>query len=165
MPYSCLSFISHNLVGKSGKSTISRVLFLLRGDDHLSGTGVTDSLMRPYPGTERAAPLFPYLVLLQVGFAGPASYLTAGELLPHLSTLTYSEISLRPTRYRRYISVALSLGSPPPGITRHPALWSSDFPQRRPFSPCLRDHLVDFRHNLTRLLGFGQSMLPFLTLS
>ena len=28
----------------------------------------------------------------------------------------------------RYLSVALSLGSPPPGVTRHPALWSSDFP-------------------------------------
>ena len=30
--------------------------------------------------------------------------------------------------FRRFISVALSLESPPPGITRHPALWSSDFP-------------------------------------
>ena len=28
----------------------------------------------------------------------------------------------------RYLSVALSLGSPPPGVTRHSALWSSDFP-------------------------------------
>jgi len=27
-------------------------------------------------------------------------------------------------------SVALSLGSPPPGVTRHAALWSSDFPPR-----------------------------------
>lgn len=27
------------------------------------------------------------------------------------------------------ISVALSLGSPPLGITQHPALWSSDFPR------------------------------------
>jgi len=28
----------------------------------------------------------------------------------------------------RYLSVALSLGSPPPGVTRHSALCSSDFP-------------------------------------
>lgn len=70
---------------------ISRVLYPLRGDDHLSRTGVTDSLMRPYPGTERAAPLFPYLILLQVGFTWPASYLTAGELLPRLSTLTATD--------------------------------------------------------------------------
>ena len=32
------------------------------------------------------------------------------------------------TRGMRYLSVALSLGSPPPGVTRHPALCSSDFP-------------------------------------
>ncbi len=30
---------------------------------------------------------------------------------------------------RRYLSVALALGSPPLGVTQHPALWSSDFPQ------------------------------------
>ena len=139
-----------------GSQRVSRVLSLLRGDDHLSGTGVTDGLMRPYPGTERAAPLFPYLVLLQEGFAGPASYLTAGELLPRLSTLTYSEISLTTDlRYRRYISVALSLGSPPPGITRHLALWSSDFPQRLPFGTCPRDHLVDF---VTILLDYISSV-------
>ena len=39
--------------------------------------------------------MFPYLVLLRVGFAGPASYLTAGELLPHLSTLTGPSQSVR----------------------------------------------------------------------
>jgi len=30
----------------------------------------------------------PYLVLLQMGFTEPCSHLHAGELLPHLSTLT-----------------------------------------------------------------------------
>jgi len=29
-------------------------------------------------------------------------------------------------------SVALSLGSPPLGVTQHPALWSSDFPLAAP---------------------------------
>jgi len=28
----------------------------------------------------------------------------------------------------RFLSVALSLESPPPGVTRHSALWCSDFP-------------------------------------
>jgi len=51
-------------------------------------------------------------------------------------------------RYRRYISVALSLGLPPPGVTRHPALRSSDFPQKRPFGTCFRDHPVNFVHIL-----------------
>ena len=67
----------------------------------------------------------PYLVLLQVGFTEPGSRHPAGELLPHLSTLTITDI----TSVRRYISVALSLRSPSLGITQHSALRSSDFPQ------------------------------------
>jgi len=119
--------------------SISRVLFLLaEGDDHLSRTIVTDSLQRPYPGAKRAASWLLYSVLLQVGFAGPASRLTAGELLPRLSTLT------RLIQAWRYISVALSLGSPLLGVTQHSALWSSDFPQRQPFGSCPRDHLINF---------------------
>ena len=31
----------------------------------------------------------------------------------------------------RYVSVALSLGSPPLAVNQHPALWSSDFPRSR----------------------------------
>ena len=60
--------------------------------------------------------------LLRVGFTSRTSRQAAGELLPHLSTLTHAR------RHMRYLSVALSLGSPPPGVTRHPALCSSDFP-------------------------------------
>ncbi len=36
---------------------------------------------------------------------------------------------------RRFISVALSLESPPPGFLRHPVLRSSDFPHGRKFAP------------------------------
>ena len=45
-----------------------------------------------------------------------------GALLPHLFTLTGTEV------LRRLFSVALSVGSRPPGITWHSALWSPDFP-------------------------------------
>lgn len=46
----------------------------------------------------------------------------------------------------RYISVALSLESPPPAVSRHPALWCSDFPHtiagtRSP------DHLAQVYHS------------------
>ena len=34
-------------------------------------------------------------------------------------------------RLRRYVSVALSVGSPLPAVSRRPALWSSDFPRTR----------------------------------
>ena len=46
-----------------------------------------------------------------------------GELLPRLSSLT--------GKIRRYISVALSLESPPPAVSWHPALWCPDFPRTR----------------------------------
>ena len=55
-------------------------------------------------------------VLLRMGFTGPLCYQQSGGLLHHLSTLTES---LRP---QRFISVALSLESPPPDVIRHPAL-------------------------------------------
>ncbi len=55
------------------------------------------------------------------GLQGCSVAIAAGELLPRLSTLT--------GRSRRYISVALSLESPPPDVIRRPALWSSDFPR------------------------------------
>jgi len=35
----------------------------------------------------------------------------------------------------RYISVALSLESPPPGVTRRSALWCSDFPHSKRVQP------------------------------
>ena len=61
-------------------------------------------------------------ILHLVGFTERTSRQAAGELLPHLSTLAL----LR--RGTRFISVALSLESPPPGVIRHSALWCPDFP-------------------------------------
>ena len=56
-----------------------------------------------------------------------ACYHLRGALLPHHFTLT----SFTPKRSGGGIfSVALSVGSRPPGVTWHPALWSPDFPPR-----------------------------------
>ena len=60
-----------------------------------------------------------------MGFTWPTCCQAAGALLPHRSTLTL--------RRRRFISVALSLESPPPAVSRHSALRCPDFPQRGPF--------------------------------
>jgi len=94
--------------------------------DHLSRMPVAWHLQRPTRG--RGGPPHPpsCSVLLRVGFAKPTSRLAAGELLPHRFSLTCP-------RAGGLFSVALSLGSPPLGVTQHPALWSSDFPQVRPF--------------------------------
>ena len=53
-----------------------------------------------------------------------------GALLPHHFTLTVAACAA----LRRYLSVALSVGSRPPGVTWHRALWSPDFP------PCACAH-------------------------
>ena len=41
----------------------------------------------------------------------------------------------------RFISVALSLESPPPDVIRHPALRSPDFPHLTPFGSVSRDYI------------------------
>ena len=56
----------------------------------------------------------------------PCCYQQGGSLLHCPSNLTR-------IRSWRYISVALSLESPPPDVIRHPALWSPDFPHLQPF--------------------------------
>ena len=50
-------------------------------------------------------------------------YQLRGALLPHHFTLTCKAGGI--------FSVALSVGSRPPGVTWHPALWSPDFPPFR----------------------------------
>ena len=48
-----------------------------------------------------------------------------GELLPRLFTLANADGAAR-----RYVSVALSVGSPRPAVSGHPVRRSSDFPPR-----------------------------------
>jgi len=55
-----------------------------------------------------------YSALLRMGFTQPTGHPVAGGLLPHHFTLTF------PLREGRYVSVALSVGSPLLGVTQHP---------------------------------------------
>ncbi len=88
--------------------------------------GMTIPLGRPLPGASRDRPGWrggnapglaaghPYLVLLPVGFALPLPLPAAR------CALTAPFHPCRPAnRGWRCVSVALSLGSPPPGVTRH----------------------------------------------
>ena len=86
---------------------ISRVLYLTV---ICLGPALPQGLKPPF--WECRAGLTPKSVLLRIGFAGPRSRLRAGELLPRLSTLT--------SQSWRYISVALSLESPPAAVSRYP---------------------------------------------
>ncbi len=65
-----------------------------------------------------------YLVLLQVGFSLPHCVATGAVR----SYRTISPLPNHSTWSGGIFSAALSVGSRPPGVTWHPALWSPDFP-------------------------------------
>ena len=69
----------------------------------------------------RRSELLPYLVLLQVGFTVPRSVTTR-------AVRSYRTISPLPRKRGGIFSVALSVGSRPPGVTWHPSRRSPDFP-------------------------------------
>src|SRR5579871_5787367 len=75
--------------------------------------------------------VLPYLALLRVGFSVPRT-------VTRRAVRSYRTFSPLPAlaRLGGMFSVALSMGSRPPGVTWHPVLWSPDFPQ------CLRTATV-----------------------
>ena len=109
---------------KRQRRSVSRVLCperVTQGDGHLSRTPVARRLERPNPRARTGRPIALLFGLAPGGVClADAVTRAAGELLPHRFTLT----ALR----RRYVSVALSVGSPPLAVSQHPALRSPDFP-------------------------------------
>ena len=98
-----------------------------------------------YPDPMRAALLGLYLVLLQAGFTMPRRVTTRAvrsyrtiSTLPFLLDPPYKRKTLQ--ALGGVFSAALSVGSRPPGVTWHSALWSPDFPPLKKFkSDCLAD--------------------------
>jgi hypothetical protein len=102
-----------------------------RGGNHPSSTPVARRLKRPYPGTGRASRRPPIRSCSGWGLPSqPVSRLLASS---------YLAVSPLPalSRLGRVLSVALSFGLPRPGVTRHRALRSSDFPRQDRFPPRL----------------------------
>ena len=84
-------------------------------DGHSSGTFLAKRLTRPTRTTTRKpAKCRPYLVLLPVGLAMPVSLPN-----PRCALTAPFHPYLGPRAVGGLFSVALSLGSPPPGVTRH----------------------------------------------
>ena len=91
-------------------------------DDHSSGTLVAKRFVQPTRVTSQKQPrcfvgIMPPLFGLAPGgvYLAKVCYQTRGALLPHLFTLTARKA-------RRFVSVALSLGLPPPDVIRHRVL-------------------------------------------
>ena len=93
-------------------------------DNHSSGTAVTGSLEQPTRKRRGPRHCFPIWSCSRWG-------------LPCRSVLPPARCALT-APFHPYLrgggifSVALSVGSRPPGVTWHPALWSPDFPPPRP---------------------------------
>ena len=65
-----------------------------------------------------------YLVLLRIGF----TIATPVASRAVRSYRTFSPLPVLRGAIGGILSAALSVGSRPPGVTWHPALWSPDFP-------------------------------------
>src|SRR5262245_52026146 len=85
--------------------------------------------------TRRDTPLPLYAVLLQVGFAEPIP--SPEPLVRSYRTVSPLPAARLPAPAGGLLSVALSVGSRPLGVTQHPALRSSDFPQPKPWATAL----------------------------
>ena len=110
------------------RGPVSRILSPFRGGSHSSRAAVAGGLQRPTrrprPGQPRTPP---YLALLREGFTVPFP-------LPGTRWALTPPFHPCPHRPKAAVgglfSVALSVGSPRPAVSRLAALWSPDFPLR-----------------------------------
>jgi len=114
------------------------------GDGHSSGTFVAERLARPTRAAARkarpAARLSPHRLPLLLGLAPggvyPAAAVAGGAVRSYRTISPLPPAAPKDVRGWRCVSVALSLGSPPPGVTRHRASvepgLSSLRPSRKP---------------------------------
>src|SRR5699024_603710 len=109
---------------KNRSRPISRVLS--GAAIHLGSSSPTTSCDQPEDCAGRASSS--YSVLLQAGFTVPRT--VTGR-----AVRSYRTLSPLPDVSKHILggllSVALSVGSRPPGVTWRPALWSPDFPRYR----------------------------------
>src|SRR5579864_373806 len=94
-------------------------------DDHSSGTSVTGRLARPtrMAARKHARPAkgLPSLLGLAPGGVCPAATVAGSAVRSYRTISPLPPAPAEAERGWRYVSVALSLGSPPPGVTRHRA--------------------------------------------
>ena len=128
---------------------------------HSSGTIVADRLARPTrmmarkPACRRLrAADHPYSVLLPVGFTVPVPL-----PVPRCALTAPFHPCRRPKPVGGLLSVALSLGSPPPGVTRHRVSVEPGLSSPRGFPRCERQPSDRLAANMCRRIGGGSSYL------
>ncbi len=107
-------------------------------NSHSSGRRVTATLERPTREQRGPRQCSPIWSCSGWGLPCHRCYQRRGALLPHLFTLTCAP-GANTGAIGGLFSAALSVGSRPPGVTWHPALWSPDFPP----------HALQARHTAT----------------
>ena len=124
-------------------------------DGHSSGTPVADRLARP---TRRAVrkptrgpkpPALPIRSCSRWGLPCHPRRRRRGALLPHPFTLTRGPRP-KPVRAGGLLSVALSLGLPPPGVTRHRVSVEPGLSSPRRFPYCKEQpsgHPTPYHHS------------------
>ena len=134
---------NHRLTGRSYRGFLGRPVFILiliskkeSADkpgsvvgNHSSGMHVAMHLERPTRKRALAAHcgfrrVFPYLALLRAGFSVPSPLPSTRCAL----TAPFHPCRRACARLGGVLSVALSVGSRPPGVTWRRAIWSPDFP-------------------------------------
>lgn len=125
-------------------------------DSHLSRRTVAGALQPP-SRKQPGKPCFLCGVAPDRVYSNGRFHTPLGALLPHLSTLTAGNL-------RRYLSVALALGSPPAAVSSYPVLRCSDFPHSIP-AALSHSLLMDFYY--TGFLPFCQVriFIPFNSLT
>lgn len=100
-------------------------------DSHSSRRIVTDTLKQPtrrHRGSRHRLPIW------SCSRWGLPCRSVAGLAVRSYRTISPLPACLR--KHRRYLSVALSVGSRRPGVTWHRTLWSPDFPRHRHSGEC-----------------------------
>jgi len=121
---------------KGGSRPISRVLSWTV--IHLGSSNLPGNLYGPH----QCSPIWS---CSEWGLPCHCCYQQRGALLPHHFNLTCAPVR-KPKAIGGIFSAALSsVGSRPPGITWHSALWSPDFPPYPFPKEGYRDCLADFR--------------------
>ena len=135
-------------------------------DNHSSGTVVTDSLMQPTRKHRGPRHCFPIWSCSRRGLPcrrvlPPARCALTAPFHPYPLTSLHR-------KWGGIFSVALSVGSRPPGITWHLALWSPDFPpspgMKLEKSDCLADSQAHFPLLGSRIIAWRALSLYLQTL-